>query len=89
MFFFRFSNKSKQSKQWEQLVQAVKRVNSEDNGNLMEIVCLYVHIILLKVLFLSELAKPWVDLWLFQRSKTVSRSAVKAENQTKGYLLTS
>ena len=89
MFFFRFSNKSKQSKQWEQWVQAVKRVNSEHNGNLMEILCLYVHIILLKVLFLSELAKPWVDLWLFQRSKTVSRSAVKAENQTKGYLLTS
>ena len=54
----------------------------------MEIVCLYVHIILLTVLFLSELAKPWVDLWLFQRSKTVSRSAVKAENQTKSYLLT-
>ena len=51
--FFRFPNKLKQSKRWEKWVQAVKRVNSDGskcNGNLMEIMCIYVQINSLKTL---------------------------------------
>ena len=46
-------------KPWKELIQMAVI------GNLMEIMYIYVQIISLKVLLLLELAKPWVDLWLF------------------------